>query len=93
MQYMPMEDVNIFASEAYKDSYQVASLNAQQAKIVGDIANSEVPPSAINQAAVTENCQGWVVRVITKFVTEGIVAQSWLTFARSMQQPLNGPYC
>ncbi|KAH7316762.1 hypothetical protein B0I35DRAFT_479580 [Stachybotrys elegans] len=53
-----------------------ADMTGAQRKTVEDIVHAEPPPSAVNRAAVTENCQGWVIRVLRRLVEEGIAQES-----------------
>lgn len=87
MRYAHASDVNPLTSNSFKDSYIIARPTAQQTARVGYWANQEVPPSAPNQAAVQENCQGWTTRVIRQLVQEGVVPQNWLDFAESLKEP------
>ncbi|GES60472.1 hypothetical protein ATEIFO6365_0002098300 [Aspergillus terreus] len=66
------ESVNIVNSEAFLDIYHRRLL----------------PPRAESRALVTENCQGWVVRVISRLVERGIVQEQKLEMARSMLEPV-----
>lgn len=91
MHYAHADGVNILDSceYTYKDSYIISEPDEQQMVRISYWVNSEDPPGAPNQAAVHENCQGWVIRVITRLVSEGIVQQRWLDFAVSIKQPVN----
>lgn len=86
MYYNHIEDVNALVSDGYRDSYIIAQPTEQQTTRVRYWATHEVPPSAPNQAAVEENCQGWAIRVIGRLVREGIVEQKWQDFAVSIQE-------
>ena len=88
MHHVHTEDVNIVSSSSYKDSYIMAQPTEQQAAKIRYWATHETPPSAPNQAAVQENCQGWVIRVINRLVAEGIVQQQWQNFAMSIKQSI-----
>ena len=77
MRYAFAQNINLFNSLSFRDHYELATLSETQAERVKYCADQEVPPSAPNQAQVTENCQGWTVRVIRRLIQEGIVAESW----------------
>lgn len=89
MHYVHVNNINVLSSQSYKDSYIIARLTEDQAARVSYWATHEAAPSAPNQAAVTENCQGWTIRVIRRLVAEGIVQQNWVNTAVSLQQPVN----
>ena len=88
MSYAHEEDVNAVNSLDYKDSYIIAQPTTDQAMRIRYWATREVPPSAPNQAAVTENCQGWTIRVMEHLVSEGIVQRGWVDAARDLQEPV-----
>lgn len=88
MHFVHTDNVNVLSSNSYKDSYIIAQPTEQQAAKIRYWATHETPPSAPNQAAVQENCQGWVIRVINRLVTEGIVQQKWQNFAISIKQSI-----
>jgi hypothetical protein len=89
MQYAHANDINILISLSYKDSYIIARPTEQQAARIRYWATHEAAPRAPNQAAITENCQGWTIRVIRRLVAEGIVQQKWVDSAVSLQQPIH----
>ena len=68
--------------------YHLASVTEEQEELVRQVAEQEPPPQAANRQSVTENCQGWTVRVITKLVEMGIVPTAKLEMARSMVEPI-----
>ncbi|KZF22289.1 hypothetical protein L228DRAFT_149852 [Xylona heveae TC161] len=88
MVYQPANDADITNSESFLNLYQLAVVTEEQAMVVKQIADSEPPPRAPNRQSVTENCQGWTVRVIAKLVERGIVPSGKLQMARSMMQPV-----
>ncbi|KAE8155163.1 hypothetical protein BDV25DRAFT_146628 [Aspergillus avenaceus] len=89
MVYVPsLEPTDLTVSEAFLTLYELAPVTEEQRLIVEDIASKERPPSAANRRSVTENCQGWTVRVITRLVERGIVPDDKLEMAKSMLQPL-----
>lgn len=89
MRYQPSaRPINITSSASFLSLYHLGTVTESQAALVQQIAASERPPSALNRAAVTENCQGWTIRVISKLVDRGIVSVEKLEMARSLLQPI-----
>ncbi|KAM4067615.1 hypothetical protein HRG_012319 [Hirsutella rhossiliensis] len=66
-----------------------ASLSDSQFARVDRVARAEPAPRAVNRAAVTENCQGWVIRVLWRLVSEGIVEESTVTMLQGYMDPIN----
>jgi hypothetical protein len=64
----------------------VSEDQARAAKLVKWAAEQEPPPQAENRKSVTENCQGWTVRVIARLVKEKIVMAQKLEVAKSLMQ-------
>jgi len=88
MHYAFEEKSNIVTSESYNRSYVVAQLGEDGEDLVRSCAENEPPPHAVNRASVKENCQGWTVRVMERLQEAGIVAESWVTLARGMLEPV-----
>ena len=88
MKYVHASNIDLVSSTSYKDSFVLALPNEQDAGRVRYWATREPPPSAPNQAAVRENCQAWVIRVVARLVEEGIIHKSWLSRIKEMQQPV-----
>jgi hypothetical protein len=92
-QYMsyfpPSEKLNVKEDQTYKDSFQLATITEAQAKVVEEVAEIEPPPRASDRRSVTENCQGWTVRVIIRLVEKGIVSQAKLEIVKSLVEPIN----
>jgi hypothetical protein len=95
MAYEPSPDLtNITLSELFYNLYQLAKAlpgdtnDAPLLQTVRQIAQQETPPRAANRRLVTENCQGWTVRVIARLVQRGIVPAAKLQMARSMMEPV-----
>ncbi|KAI9666808.1 MAG: hypothetical protein M1831_001584 [Alyxoria varia] len=88
MHYAHVENINPANSKSYKAGFVIAYPTDKQAEKIRSWANREPPPRAANQAAVTENCQGWIIRVIGRLVAEGIVEQKWMNYMRELQQPV-----
>lgn len=63
-------------------------LSDSQFAIINRITREEPPPCAINRAAVTENCQGWAVRVLSRLVGEGVVEQKSVDGLRTQMDPV-----
>ena len=89
MHYTHANDSDDLNSQSYKDSYIIARPTEHQVARVRYWATYEPVPKAPNQGAVTENCQGWTIRVIRRLVAEGIVRQEWVNTAVSLQQPVH----
>lgn len=88
MNYVHTANDNLLSSESFEDSYIISRPNQQQSTRIRYWATHEHPPSAPNQAAVQENCQGWTIRVMARLIAENIVASNWGNFARGLQEPL-----
>ena len=89
MRYTHAKDVNVLSSQSFKDSFVIARPTEDQAARIRYWATHETAPSAPNQAAVSENCQGWTILVIRRLVTEGIVQQKWVDTAVGLQGPVH----
>ena len=63
-------------------------LSDTQFATVDHIAKEEPAPRAESRAAVTENCQGWVIRVLRRLVEEGIVEQNKVTMLQGYMEPV-----
>lgn len=89
MTYQPSTSlVDITASESFLTLYQLGIVTEVQAVVVKEVAGSESPPRASSWRSVTENCQGWTVRVIARLVEKGVVESGKLEMAKSMLQPV-----
>ena len=90
MSYKQKSNVDIFHSQSYETSYEMAKLGAGDQAIVEEVATHEPPPQAENQAAVRENCQDWTVRVLTRLQERGVVSSEKLAVAKEerKKQPL-----
>ena len=88
MRYQPSSGpVNIISSRSFHTLFHIAELTELQAAIVKEVCDHEIPPSAPNRRLVTENCQSWVIRVVSKLVKLGIVKEK-LEMARQLQDPI-----
>ena len=88
MHHQHSASANPLGSDSFKDVYVIANPDSEQSTRIDHWAVSEPPPSAVNQNAVQENCQGWTIRVLRHLVEEGIVGQDRLTYIESLKQPL-----
>ncbi|KAJ6187780.1 hypothetical protein N7519_002688 [Penicillium mononematosum] len=90
MKYDPSTDkINVVDTGLTSNVYCLAVVSEDQAraaKLVKWAAEQEPPPQAENRKSVTENCQGWTVRVIARLVKEKIVMQQKLEVAKSLMQ-------
>ncbi|KAJ5616214.1 hypothetical protein N7537_001328 [Penicillium hordei] len=90
MKYEPSaEKINVVDAGLTSNVYTLAVVSQEQARaarVVKQAAEEELPPQAENLKSVTENCQGWTVRVIDRLVKEKIVMPQKLELARSLMQ-------
>lgn len=82
------QGVDEFASESFRDHFQLAELDARQVAMVRQSVSSESPPSAPSRREVHENCQGWTLRVVRRLVDQGLVGERWLLSLDSLRQPV-----
>lgn len=74
--YNNLRDVAQFASDAFNSNYELnSSLTDVQERLVEDAVNNEMPPSAEDERSITENCQGWTIRVLRRLQDRGVVAE------------------
>jgi len=83
-----LTDANILASESLRDVYEIATLALDEAVLVAHHITQEVPPFAPMRAQVTENCQGWTVRVVAKLIGDNTVDAIWYERLRAMMEPI-----
>lgn len=89
MTYEPsIQDVDITTAENFYTLYQLAEISEEQAGIVKEIAEGEMPPKAENRAAVGENCQGWCVRVLGRLVGREIVGREKVDMVTGLMEPV-----
>lgn len=89
MAYEPSSQPDpITASETFLNMYELATLTDETAAVVRKVAEQEPPPQAESRRDVTENCQGWDVRVLAKLADRDIVTEGKVEFARSMVEPV-----
>ncbi|KAI1424736.1 hypothetical protein F5Y12DRAFT_750747 [Xylaria sp. FL1777] len=77
---------NVFASDTYFDSYDLGLLDSDGLALLDQVVGRQLPPCAENRASVTENCQGWTMRVIKELRT--IVSVDRVTMAEKLMEPL-----
>lgn len=91
-QYMSYQSsdtpIDIIQSDDFVNIYILAVLTDKQEMAVRQVVEQEPPPRAADRLSVTENCQGWCVRVIAKLVEMGIVQASKLEMVKGMMQPI-----
>ena len=77
MHHQHADKVDVLNSNSRK-AYYILNKNLTQAQvtIIDQVANTEPAPWAENQAAVTENCQGWTIRVLRRLHARGVVTKS-----------------
>ncbi|KAJ5130532.1 uncharacterized protein N7515_006571 [Penicillium bovifimosum] len=83
------EKMNIVDAGIMSHVYTLAVVSegqARAAQVVKQAAEEEPPPRAEKRKSVTENCQGWLLRVIARLVKEKIVMPQKLELARSLMQ-------
>ena len=68
------------------DTGKGAVVHGGMAERVKSWAYHEPSPMAKNQKEVTENCQGWCVRVVEHLIHEGYVESKWLESMKGMMQ-------
>ncbi|OQE44423.1 hypothetical protein PENCOP_c002G06661 [Penicillium coprophilum] len=87
MQYLPSAGlVNVVQSDSFVSIYNLADVTEEQQTMVRNVAEAEDPPRAKDRKSVTENCQGWTIRVVTKLVGLGLVPEHKLRMIRPMLQ-------
>ncbi|KAJ5582360.1 hypothetical protein N7535_000980 [Penicillium sp. DV-2018c] len=90
MRYEPtVEKVNITDVGVASHVYALAVVSEGQvraAQLVKQAAEEEPPPQVDNQKSYTDNCLGWLVRVIARLVKEKIVLPQKLELASSLMQ-------
>lgn len=88
MQFSRVENLNLQTSKSFRTAYILGSIDEDQAKMIDYHCRNEQPPSAPNRAAVTENCQRWIVRVLKRLGEDGVIKQSSIGLAESILQPM-----
>ncbi|KAK8023593.1 hypothetical protein PG993_011659 [Apiospora rasikravindrae] len=89
MHYNHERDRNIWIEDETYTSYQVVGeLDQDGQNRVGDAVNITPPPQAENRRAVTENCQGWVVRVLRKLQSQDVISADVVDKVEAMVEPV-----
>ena len=83
-----MDNTRVMLSASFRDSFVLARPNEGEVGRLQYWAATEPPPSASDAASITENCQGWAIRVMDRLANEHIVEHRWIDFARTIQQPI-----
>lgn len=87
MRYESFEVSSLLRSESYHTSYVLARLAVSQEDVLRSCAEGEAPPCAVDRASVTENCQGWTIRVLRRLHDAEVVGGEWVTFAEGLEEP------
>ncbi|KAJ8120227.1 hypothetical protein O1611_g10420 [Lasiodiplodia mahajangana] len=87
MHYNHLKNEDIFIADDYFDSYNLGPLDDNGRRMVEFCAGNQLPPTAENAAAVTENCQGWVIRVLKDLEARGVIAQGTAASHQRMMEP------
>jgi hypothetical protein len=90
MHYKHAENIDILNSASFA-WHQVLNSNLSDAQFakVNRIARTEPPPHAASRGVVTENCQGWTMRVLWRLVQEGVVEQTSVTMLQQYMDPIS----
>ncbi|KAI1398355.1 hypothetical protein F4819DRAFT_468695 [Hypoxylon fuscum] len=89
MHYQHADNVDIWTSESYRNSYQLCELDQNGQGLVDHHANSVPPPQAESRREVTENCQGWVVRVLRELQRADVVDEETVKAVEGMVQSIS----
>ncbi|KAF2746519.1 hypothetical protein M011DRAFT_478127 [Sporormia fimetaria CBS 119925] len=89
MHYAHEKGVNRFQAEDFKTAYtMVKELFPDAEDLLKRVVDEEKPPSAPNRASISENCQGWCWRVLSRLAEQGIVTQGTLEDVKRMIEPV-----
>lgn len=89
MRHEHAASVDVLNSRSFRGFIMLNSnLSPEQVAIIDRVAKSEPPPSAPNQRAVRENCQGWTVRVLRRLQAKGVVKKHKVDEVEEQMQPL-----
>ncbi|KAK7917657.1 hypothetical protein PG985_011265 [Apiospora marii] len=90
MHYNHESDRNIWVEEETYTFYQVVrELDQAGQDRVRHVVDSTPPPQAESRRAVTENCQGWVVRVLRELQSHDVVNEDAVDKIEAMVEPVN----
>jgi hypothetical protein len=85
----PTPAENVCATDSFHDAFILATaLTPAQQQRVEAVAAAEAPPRAATRRDVTENCQGWAVRVVAKLADEGIVRREKVPQLTALLEPV-----
>jgi hypothetical protein len=91
MEYTPEKNNNVLTSSSLKNPFVMnPSITREQHNQIRDCVQKTPPPRAENAAAIRENCQHWVIRVLGRLHDEGLVTQAKVDEATIHKQPV--PY-
>ncbi|KAI1122301.1 hypothetical protein F5Y10DRAFT_254341 [Nemania abortiva] len=88
MHYAHEKMKDVFISDDYFDSYNLGPLDDNGRERVEYCVGKQSPPQAENAAAVTENCQGWTIRVLEDLEARGVIAGGTTAKHRGLMEPL-----
>ncbi|KAL2205454.1 hypothetical protein CC79DRAFT_1048888 [Sarocladium strictum] len=86
MTYTHIRDIDLLSSDDYYTSYTLAYLSENGEAVVKGHAEAQPPPQAANRRLVTENCQGWTVRVMQSLQLAGVIEDKWVHLAKELQE-------
>lgn len=90
MRLQNADNVNLFKSASYFESYELnADLSESQQNEIKRAVEKERPPEAKDQRSVTENCQGWTIRVLRRLQEKGVVEKDRVDWIESdLKEPI-----
>lgn len=89
MHHEHLPDTDILSSDDFAWHQVVnADISSSQFARVDGIARAEPAPRAANRAAVFENCQGWVIRVLRRLIEEENVEESAVAMLQGYMDPV-----
>ena len=89
MQYKPEGNTSVLTPQSFGFHFVLnESVTREQHIKIQIWATNTPPPGDENAAAVTENSQNWVIRVLEKLQQEGIVTQAKVDEARAYTRAL-----
>ncbi|PSN66345.1 hypothetical protein BS50DRAFT_412865 [Corynespora cassiicola Philippines] len=74
--------------EDLEDAFELAKIPISKERELKLLVNGIEPPKAQDPREVSENCQGWCVRVLEKMAEDGLVGKEKVGMARGMMQPI-----
>lgn len=83
MVYKSEEDVDRLHSSDYYTSYGLkAQLSQHDISAVEEAVRVEPPPQAPDRRSVSENCQGWTLRVLSRLAAQRLVKETDVEWIR-----------